>query len=80
LTRSPSPALAVVIGFAALPLDVDWLLFGSWRSFDVPFSTYHNSRICRENYTKTKLELGKLELRNYSTLKVEVRDLNPFQS
>jgi hypothetical protein len=27
-----------------------------------------------------KLELGKLELGNYSTLKVEVRDLNSLQS
>jgi hypothetical protein len=35
LTRSPSPALAVVmvIGVAALPLDVDSLLFGSWVLF-----------------------------------------------
>jgi hypothetical protein len=28
----------------------------------------------------SNLELGKLELGNYSTLKVEVRDLNPLQS
>jgi hypothetical protein len=58
-----------------LPL-FHWMLIGCFlvvgRSFDVPFSTYHDSRICRENYTKTKLESGKLELRNYSTLKVEV--------
>jgi hypothetical protein len=33
LTRSPSPALAAVIGVAALPLDVDWLFFGSWALF-----------------------------------------------
>ena len=77
LTRSTSPTLAVVIGVACS--DFHWMLIGCClvvgRSFDAPFS-----RICRENYTKTKLELGKLELRNYSTLKVEVRDLNPFQS
>jgi hypothetical protein len=70
-----------MLPFVQESIDLGIASYGQGRNVESgTFPGYQCNLLDSYPMATSKFELGKLELGNYFTLKVEVRDLNPLQS